>query len=216
MKNKILVSQILICFFFSISLASKSFCAGLQKTSEEINEDIYTFIVVDPEKSNEILNKYKLNKSIYFPKFREILHSPKADIKSIESVIYLLAILQEKSFCKDIVNINYTVSINLEEIVSFYFFRIDVDKTKNLNFLKKQLGLLLKKPKDSYLITYLIFLDDIAFSLDYLDKLAVKSDGAVSELISWSINYLYYINRDNAALIDEIRKSRSYQLFGNS
>jgi len=170
---------------------------------------------VTPKESDSIINKYKSNQEKYLPLIKQILKSSDVSTRAVRNSIYILALLKDKNLYNEVINVGYKDSSQMQEIKSFYLVRVNYNREKNLNYLTSRLDELIKEPFDSHLITFLAFIDDVDLSLKYLDKLTVKGDGAVGELIWWTINYLYYMNKNNSKKADKIKNSYSYKVLGN-
>ena len=189
--------------------------ASSQDTINELDEDFHILFLISPKDSIDIINKYKINSERYLSLFKEILNSNEFDDNIIYNIIYLSGILKENRVCNEVIKLSDLESKKFKEVKSFYFYRINVDKMKHLNVLKKQLESLVDHPTDSYLITYLAFMENLNFSLKYLDRLYDKSDGIIGELVSWTINYLYFNNQENAQAVGMILKARCSSLIDN-
>jgi hypothetical protein len=128
-------------------------------------------------------------------------------------VIYISAVLKDGRYLEYVRSGPFSNSLSLEDVIKFYYYRIGYEKVVSIKFLRKKLDNVVKNPTDNYLITFLAFFDDIDFSLSYMDKLSHVSDGATSELLSWTVNYLFYKNMQNKDALDKIKNSYCYELY---
>jgi hypothetical protein len=180
----------------------------------ELNDDMYTIFLSDPIETDKIIMKYKDNKAENTRKIKGIINDSKIDQNTIVNAIYILAVLKERSAAKDVLNVKIRNKEDFNKIAAFYYYITSSDREKNLKYLRDYLDQLVTNPSDDILITFLAFFEDVEFSLIYLDKLSNKADGATSELISCSVNYLYHINIDNPQNLKKIIRSSTYTKYG--
>ena len=203
--------KILISLIFILEISSNVYGSEISKTVKEIREDFGTVFVIGPKESESIFNKYMDKK--YFSIFTKIMSTRESDDELIFELIYLNAVLKDGRYLEYARKTSSSPTIALKDVTKFYYYRIGYNKDDSIKFLKRKLDKLLKKPTDSYLITFLAFFEDIELSLSYMDKLAQVADGATAELLSWAVNYLFYKNIQNRVVLDKIKKSYSYKLY---
>jgi hypothetical protein len=201
--------RILIIAVLMLGITSNLYCLEMSETANEINNDFEIAFVTDPKESKSIFDKYRDEK--YHQIFTQIFSTGKKDDKLLYDIIYINAVLKDGRYLEYVRKRSLSNFLPLEDVVRFYYYRTGYEELASIKFLKRKLDNLLKKPTDSYLITFLAFFDDIDLSLSYMDKLAHVADGATSELLSWAANYLYYKNRNNTAILNKIKKSYSYK-----
>lgn len=184
----------------------------LRQVAEELNDDIYYIFIDEASYCNRIIEKYSHKKKLFIPLFTDILKDPSFDSNTKHNIVYLLAILREKIAISHIKRIEDDKSFRLKGIADFYYLRINEKKGVHLKNLTKLLDELLEMSvvDDSTLITYLPFLEDLNLSLDYLNKLSKKSDGAGSELLHWALDYILLENKNERAIIE---KSEVFKYF---
>jgi hypothetical protein len=203
--------RILIITAIIMGITSNMHCLEISEPMKEIHDDFGTVFVVGPKESESIFDKYKDKK--YLPIFTKIISTGEYSDELIFELIYLNAVLKDGSYLDYVRKISSSPSIAIRDVSNFYYYRIGYSKVDSIKFLKQKLDNLVKNPTDSYLITFLPFLNDIDLSLYYMDKLALVADGAMGELLNWAVNYLYYKNMNNREILDKIKKTRSYKLF---
>jgi hypothetical protein len=178
----------------------------------ELNDDIYTLFIEKAQFCKVIIDKYSQKKRAYVPQFINILKDKKFDSDTIHNVIFLLALLRENKAQAQIKEIADHRLYELNGVDDFYFLRIRKESDLHLDNLKILYEKLLTKDviNDSKAITYLPFLDDFNVSLNYLNKMSQKSDGAGSELLNWSLDYMIY---ENTKIRKTLVNSIAYHIF---
>ncbi len=197
--------------FSIVTIFVTAYCKTLSDVCEEFHSDMEYVFVLSPDESSKIFKKYSVN---YVQEFGEILNnSEKYNQTLIVDIMTISAISKNKKLFEKIRSVYSKNPAFYEQVTQFYYYRIGFERDKNLKLLIAEFEKLLEKPFDSQLITFLLFLYDIDVALNYLDKLSAKSDGVVSELIHWSTEYLYHLNRDTPKALKKIKNSRVYQLY---
>jgi len=190
-----------------------SFSNDISNIAKEIEFDSEIFYSVHPKESVAIFAKYREKRELYLQYFNDILqHNNIYNEDLIYDVIMFSGILRYKEILEPIKSI-ITINKKHAAVIRFYYYRIGYDKEASLDYLKNELDGLVSKPSDRVIIAFLPFLDDVNIALSYLDKLSPKSDGAMAELCSWAINYLYYTYKDNIYVKNKIEASYSYRRF---
>ncbi len=176
--------------------------------SNRIEWDSWYLFGADPDRFENLLTQYKDEK--YYPIFLQILeNNNKYEEDVVYGVILFSAMLQDKRHLERIKNIH---TKRFKNVIDFYCFRIGYKKDESLRNLKKRFDYIVAHPVDSTSIGFLAFIEDVDMSISYLDKLIPKADGAMAEIVCWTVGYLYYSNKNNDQLINKIKKSDSYKV----
>ena len=198
-------------FVVLLSTASTTYAQDLSDFTREFKDEIYLAFVLDPPESKIIFQKYSKN---FNREFTDILNNSNGYEDSlINDIILVSAINKNRALFGKINQVYKDHPTYYEQATRFYYFRNNHERDTNLNYLIGQFEALLNSPTDSVLIVYLPFLEDFDLSLRYLRKMSLKSDGAMSELVGWSANYLYYIYQSDKIALDKIKDSTIYHKF---
>jgi hypothetical protein len=135
-----------------------------------------------------------------------------AIIEDGEFINEITNILQDENYQNQLKSYHPKVLDKSLDTINFYYYNVGFTKGESLEYFLVRLDTLVVNPDDSHLITFIPFFDDTDIALAYLDKLAKVSDGAMSELIYWAINYLTYKNKDDADVLEKIKQSFSFKL----
>jgi hypothetical protein len=204
--------RILIITVLILGITPNGHCLEISETTKGIHDDFGTVFLVEPKEAESIFGKYEDKK--YFPIFKKIISAREYyNDELIFDLIYLNAVLKDGRYLDYVMKMSSSPSMAIKDVTKFYYYRIGYSKAASIKFLKQRLDNLVKNPTDSYLITFLAFFDDIDLSLSYMDKLAHVTDGAASELLSWTVNYLFYKNTQNKDALGKIEKSYCYKLY---
>jgi hypothetical protein len=211
-KMKAIFKILLVVALITLLGSSQVVCMDIPfAVLDRLGWDSYYLFGADPEEFAALINKYKDEK--YYPIFKQILdNSNQYKEDAVYGVILFSAILQDKNHFKSITNLHAS-GYKYEDVIRFYYYRIGHNKKNNLNYLKKRFDYLVAHPTDSYSIGFLAFVEGVDLPITYLDKLTPKSDGALSELIAWTIGYLYFLNKNNLQAIAQIKQSYTYKIF---
>lgn len=206
--------QLITLIVFSIvTIFGTAYCKTLSDVAEEFQSDMEYVFFLSPDESSKIFKKYSDNYVLEL-EFREILdNSGRYDQRLIVDIMTISAISKNKKLFEKIRSVYLKNPAYYKQVTQFYYYRIGFESDKYLKLLIAEFEKLLVKTYDSQLITFLPFWHDIDVALKYLDELSAKSDGVVAELLHWSTEYLYYLNRDTPKSLRKIKGSRVYQLF---
>lgn len=142
-------------------------------------------------------------------------------------MLYIIAVSKDNLLINEVKSISPSFSGRDLDLLSFYFYRTDVDKEHNMQFLKMRFNGLVKRltnisagtetladgPVDIHLIKMLPFIEKLDFSLLYIDKLVPVTDGSISELLQWAFDYLLIIKKSDIKSTEKLKTSYAYKIF---
>jgi hypothetical protein len=198
---------------FLVTSSKGAFCTGFESVIEQLDDEMHVAFFLEPQQSEAIFVKYGEKKAEYLRWFIEALDSGKVNFNSVRNIIFVLGLLHEKEQLSQVIKWQEHVSSEVRDAVTFYLYCIEDEKEHRVNDLRKRFAILVERPTDSFLIVYLAFLNDLEFSIHYLDLLAAKSDGATSELVGWVANYLYYKTRNDPVARQKLKTAGVYELY---